>query len=188
MGPVAPIVMSCVVFAGSAQFAALGVLMADGGAVAAAFAGALTNLRFLVTGFAVAPSLRGGRVRRAVEGQAVVDTSFALAGRGDGTFDRALLLWSGVTQLFAWIAGTVTGVAFATNIPDTEAWGLDVVMPAFFAALLFGELKRQGLRGVLVAVLACSIALITAAVVPAGLPVGLAALACLTGLRGSASK
>ena len=50
MGPVAAIVMSTVVFAGSAQFAALAVLSAGGGAPAAIVAGMLLNLRFVPMG------------------------------------------------------------------------------------------------------------------------------------------
>lgn len=182
MGSTAPIVMSCLVFGGSAQFAALGVLTAGGGVTAAALAGALTNMRFLVTGFAVAPCLRGGRVRRALEGQAVVDTSFALAGRGDGTFDRGLLLWSGATQFAAWVSGTVAGVALASRVPDPYAWGLDVVMPAFFLTLLVSELRRHWVPAVTVAMFAAGIAVLATLTLPAGAPVGVAALACLLGL------
>src|SRR3954449_5362023 len=86
MGKVAPIVMSVVVFAGAAQFASLSVLAAAGGAGAAILAGLLMNARFLPMGFAVAPSLKGRPLRRAAEGQTVVDASFAIARRPDGTF------------------------------------------------------------------------------------------------------
>src|SRR3954465_5727609 len=66
MGPVAPIVMSVTVFSGAAQFAALSVLAAGGGALAAILAGLLLNLRFLPMGFAVAPALRGRPFVRAL--------------------------------------------------------------------------------------------------------------------------
>src|SRR5882724_10682403 len=62
MGKVAPIVMSIVVFAGGAQFAALSVLGAGAGAGAAIAGGLLMNSRFLPMGFALGPSLRGNRV------------------------------------------------------------------------------------------------------------------------------
>src|SRR5919112_1467208 len=72
MGKVAPIVMSAIVHAGSAQFAALSVLSAGAAAPAAILAGILMNLRFLAMGFAVAPSLRGGAPPRGgVEGVVV---------------------------------------------------------------------------------------------------------------------
>ena len=60
MGNVAPIVMSALLFAGSAQFAATAVLGAGGGVVAAIAAGILLNLRYVPMGIALAPSLRGG--------------------------------------------------------------------------------------------------------------------------------
>src|SRR3954452_7926338 len=87
MGPVAPIVMSLIVFAGSAQFASLAVLTGGGSALAAIVAGILLNLRFLPMGIALGPSLRGSRLRRALTGQAIVDASWALANRGGGRFD-----------------------------------------------------------------------------------------------------
>src|SRR3954463_3109036 len=50
MGGPAAIVMSLIVFAGSAQFASLAVLSGGGSAVAAIVAGILLNLRFLPMG------------------------------------------------------------------------------------------------------------------------------------------
>ena len=79
MGPVAPVVMSICVFSGAAQFAALSVLVAGGGAVAAIAAGMLMNARWLPMGFAVGPSLPGRALARAIQGQSVVDASFVIA-------------------------------------------------------------------------------------------------------------
>lgn len=78
-------------FSGSAQFGAASILGAGGGALAALVAAVLLNSRFLPMGVAVAPELRGGAVRRAVEGQATVDASFALASRDGGGDSRARL-------------------------------------------------------------------------------------------------
>src|SRR5216110_188622 len=69
MGLVAPIVMSATTFAGSAQFAALSVA-GDGGTVAAAVAAALLlNARYIPIGISIAPSIRGGALRRFLLGQ-----------------------------------------------------------------------------------------------------------------------
>jgi predicted branched-subunit amino acid permease len=94
------------------------------------------NARFLPMGLAVAPSLVGGRLRRAAEGQLVVDASWALANRGDGTFERRYLIGATVPQLSAWIAGTAVGALAGGLLGDPEALGLDVVFPAFFLILL----------------------------------------------------
>src|SRR5256885_14674599 len=64
MGPVAPIVMSILVFSGAAQFGALAVLIAGGSAGAAIAAGVLLNARYLAVGAALAPPPPGrGGVR-----------------------------------------------------------------------------------------------------------------------------
>src|SRR3954470_6809858 len=103
MGPVAPIVMSIVVFSGGAQFAALSVLAAGGATGAAIGAALLMNARWLPMGFAIGPSLRGGARARALQRQAIVDASFAISSRGDGTFDRGLLIGATLPQAASWI-------------------------------------------------------------------------------------
>jgi predicted branched-subunit amino acid permease len=91
MGSVPAIVMSVIVFAGSAQFAALAVLSAGGGALPAIVAGVLLNLRFVPMGIAIAPWLPHGSLGRALRGQALIDASWALANRGGGRFDTQFL-------------------------------------------------------------------------------------------------
>src|SRR3954467_809373 len=110
MGAAAPFVVSGSIFSGGAQFAALGVLQAGGAIGAAIAAGVLMNARWMPMGFAIGPSLRGGPLARALQGQAIVDASFAISSRGDGTFDRGLLIGATIAQGSAWIAGTVIGV------------------------------------------------------------------------------
>ena len=109
-GMVAPIVFSVVAFSGTAQFAVVSVLGGGGGMVAAIVAAVLLNARFLPMGIAVAPFLKGGSLRRALEGQAVVDASWAMASRGGGRFDREFMIGATIPQLTLWIVGTIVGV------------------------------------------------------------------------------
>ena len=175
MGPVATIVMSTIVFAGSAQFAALAVLSAGGGAAAAIIAGMLLNLRFVPMGIAIAPSLRAGPLGRALRGQAIVDASWALANRGGGRFDIEFLLGSTLTQYPAWVGGTVVGALAGGLIGNPRALGLDAIFPAFFLGLLVIELRRAQARPV--AVLGGVIALGLTPLTPAGVPIIVAAAA-----------
>ncbi len=110
MGSVAPVVMSLIVFSGAAQFAALTVLTAGGGAVAAIAAGMLMNGRWLPMGLAIGPFLTGGPLKRAAQSLALVDASFALSSRGDGTYDRGVLIGATIPQAAAWVGGTLIGV------------------------------------------------------------------------------
>jgi 4-azaleucine resistance transporter AzlC len=181
MGSVAPIVMSAVVFAGASQFGATAVLASGGDAATAIATGAMLNARFLPMGVAAAPSFRGGRLRRALEGQAVVDASWAVAARGEEGFHRETLLAATVPQYPAWVIGTVVGVLFGGALGDPEALGLDAIFPAFFLGLLAAELSRE--RALAAALLGGAIALVLTPLLPAGLPVLLASAAALIGLR-----
>jgi 4-azaleucine resistance transporter AzlC len=180
MGSIAPVLMSLTVFSGAAQFAALTVLTAGGGALAAIAAGMLMNARWLPMGLAVGPFLRGGRVRRAFESQALVDASFALASRGDGTFDRSVLIGATLPQYVAWVTGTAVGVLGGSTISDPGALGLDAMFPAFFLVLLVGE--AQGRLPRRAAGLGGAIALVLLPFAPTGIPVVAAAGAALIGL------
>jgi 4-azaleucine resistance transporter AzlC len=185
MGSVAPIVMSAIVFAGSAQFAAVAVLAADGGAGAAIVAGLLLNARYVPMGIALAPSLRGGPLRRAAIGQAMIDASWAMASRGAGRFDPAFMVGATLPSYPCWVGGTAIGVLAGDAIGDPERIGLDVLFPAFFLALLVGEL-RGGRLAIAAACLGAAIALALAPVTPPGVPIIAASAAALLGLLGNA--
>jgi len=183
--PAAPaIAMSAIVFAGSAQFAALTVVTGGGGVAAAVLAAALMNSRFLPMGIALAPSLPGGALKRAAQGQPIVDASWALSARGDGTFDRWLMFGSTLPQYVTWTSGTVVGVLAGGALPQARDLGLDALFPAFFLALLLVELREPRARPVALAGALIALALVPVA--PAGVPVLAASLASLVGLHGSA--
>jgi len=177
----AAVVMSAIVFAGSAQFAAIAIL-AQGGTVGAAIAAAaLMNSRFLPMGVALAPSLPGGPAKRGAQGQTVVDASWAIASRGDGTFDRWLLFGASAIQYVTWTLGTVVGAIWGEGLGDPESLGLDAIYPAFFVGLLIKEISDGRALGV--AALGAVIALVLVPIAPAGVPVLAASLAALVGLH-----
>ncbi len=182
----AAIVMSAIVFAGSAQFAAIAILASGGTVGAALVAAAMMNSRFLAMGAALGPSLPGGPLRRALQGQAVVDASWALASRGDGSFDRHMLFGSTAVQYVGWVGGTIAGALGGGLLSDPEALGLDAIYPAFFLALLLNEVRNRRAFGVAAAGALIALALVPFA--PAGLPVLVAGLAALAGLRRSARR
>jgi predicted branched-subunit amino acid permease len=151
---------------------------------AAVGAAALINSRFLPMGVAIASSLPGGPLRRAAQGQAIVDASWALSSRGDGTFDRWLLFGSTAVQYAGWVAGTLVGALAGNALGNPDSYGLDAVYPAFFVALLLHELRDR--RSRVVAALGGAIALALVPIAPPGVPVLAASLAALVGLTSSA--
>ena len=182
IGATAAITMSVLVCSGGAQFAALGVLQGGGGAAAATAAGVLMNTRWLPMGLALAPSMRGSsRRRKAAEAQALIDASFVLADRGDGTFARRRMIGATLPQVSAWIAGTAIGLALGGRLPAPETLGLDAIFPAFYLTLLAGEASGRRTRVVIALAALVTLALMPWA--PPGLPVLAASLVALIGLR-----
>ena len=180
------IVMSAVVFAGSAQFAAISIVAGGGGLGAAIGAAALMNSRFLPMGIALAPSLPGGPLMRAAQGQTVVDASWAMANEGDGRFDRHFLFGATAAQYATWLGGTALGALAGSSLGDPRDLGLDAIFPAFFLALLLPELRDARSRAVALAGALIALALVPLA--PPGVPVLAASVAALVGLKRSHAR
>jgi 4-azaleucine resistance transporter AzlC len=180
MGHVAPVVMSAIVFAGAAQFAATAVLADGGSAAAAIVAGILLNLRFIPMGIAIAPSLRSSRASRAATGQALVDASWAIAHRGEGRYDIPYMIGATLVQYPAWVGGAAIGVLAGDVIGDPKDLGLDAIFPAFFLALLVNEL-RAGIS-VAAALIGAALALSLTPFAPPGIPVLAACAGAALGL------
>lgn len=208
LGAIPSILMSALVWSGTAQFAALSILTSGGGTALAVSAGLLANTRFLPMGFAIAPSMTGGPVRRLLRGAVLADASFVIGNRGGGRFDINAIVWAAPVQYVTWVGGTVVGVAGAKAIGDPARWGLDVLFPVFYLSLLLPELfpervqaggRRAGRqadtasssrgraaprnnRPIVAAILAAVITLALTPIAPPGVPVLVAAAAALIGL------
>ena len=139
----APMVASLAIFSGSAQFALLAVLAGGGAAWTAVASGALINLRFFPMALAAAPRVAG-------------------AG-GSGARSRPRPSWTALGSWRTKARGASTAAccsaprsrsgrrgspapSSASSSPHpadcSNATGLDVVFPAFFALLLFDEVRR----------------------------------------------
>ncbi|HEY5847607.1 MAG TPA: AzlC family ABC transporter permease [Microlunatus sp.] len=165
--PAAAIVMSAVVLSGSAQFAFLTATSGGAGLATGIAAGALMNLRFAPMAAASARSLHGGRLRRALEGQTVVDGSWVPAQRPDGTTDRELMFGATFVQWPAWVLGTAVGALLVPSEGFLYTFALDVVFPCFFLLLLLDALRSRP-DHVRVAVAAAAVAAAAVLFLPAG--------------------
>lgn len=178
---VAAVVMSATTFAGSAQFAAASVLGAGGGVAAAATAAALLNARYAPIGVTVAPTFKGGPLRRLFEAQLIVDESWAVSRRADGRFDRRILIGAGLVLYVGWVGGTALGVVGGEALGDPERLGLDAAFPALFLALLVPQVTSR--RALAAALAGGAIALVLIPFAAAGVPIIAATVACLLGWR-----
>jgi predicted branched-subunit amino acid permease len=139
------------------------------------------NGRWLPMGLAVGPFLKGGPLKRTAQSLALVDASFALSRRDDGTYDRGVLIGATLPQYLAWSGGTLAGVLGGALIADPGSFGLDAMFPAFFAVLLAGEARTR--LPMVAAATGAVIALSLMPFAPPGVPVLAATAAALIGLR-----
>jgi 4-azaleucine resistance transporter AzlC len=180
-GWLAPIVMSATTFAGSAQFASASIMSAGGTVAAAIAAGLLLNARYAPIGVTVAPWLEGPVWSRLLRAQLVVDESWAIAAEGEGRYHPKVLVGAGVGLYVAWVAGTAIGSIGAQAIGDPSRFGLDAAFPALFLALLVPQVRDR--LALSAALLGGAIALALTPMVPAGVPIVAASVACLLGVR-----
>ena len=175
------ILMSLVVFSGSAQFA-LVTALASGGLGPAVASAALMNLRFVPMAAATANSLSGSRWRRALEGQAVVDGSWVSARRPDGSTDRDKMIAATLVQWPAWVIGTALGALAVPSTDFVAATGLDLVFPGFFLVLLLDSLTESP-RLIPMALAATAVAGLSGRFLPTGVALLLASVAALIAVR-----
>src|SRR5215469_1531734 len=114
-----PVAMSVFIFAGGAQFAAAGVVLAGGGPAAAVLAGLLLNARILPYSFAVADAVGGSWWNRLLGAHLIVDETVAFTQRYDEPRRRrAAFLISGLALFLCWNAAVALGALAGAAMPD----------------------------------------------------------------------
>src|SRR4029453_13781677 len=140
-----PFLMSTVVFAGGAQFLAVG-LIAAGNPIAAVLAGLLLNARHLPFGLAVAETV-GARWRDRLVGAHLMPEGGAFTVRESDPARRRRTYWLiGVTLFTSWNAGTALGVLLGGATGDPATLGLDAAFPAGLLALIMPSLHHRDTR------------------------------------------
>ncbi|MFJ9952258.1 AzlC family ABC transporter permease [Kitasatospora sp. NPDC091207] len=178
-----PIAMSVLVFAGGAQFAAVGVVLSGGGVLAAVATGLVLNARLLPFGFTVADVLDGPWWRRLLGAQLMTDESVAFALLQPDRRRRRAAFWlCGLALFVVWNAAVVLGAAAGGLLGDTDALGLDAAFPAVLLALVLPSLTDRRTRAAALA--GAVVAVAATPYLPAGLPVLLALLGLLLAGRG----
>lgn len=173
--------MSLLVSSGGAQFMAIGVVVAGGGAVAAVLAGLVLNIRHLPYGLAVGDLLGARWWTRLLGSHLMFDeaVAFTLANRATGRAKPAY--WTaGVMLYLCWNLGSLLGVLVGTAIADPKTFGLDAAFPAVMLALMLPSLRDTEARWV--AGLGAIITLVAAPFLPPGIPVLLSLLGLLVAI------
>jgi len=169
--------LSVLLFSGGSQFALVGVLGGGGNALSGSASAILLGARNMLYGARLAPLLRLRGVQRALGAQLVIDesTAVALASEEDGEGAARLGFWAtGLAVFLLWNLATLVGAVAGQAIGDPRDLGLDAAVPAAFLALLAPRLRGRSLWST--ALLGAGVAVAVVPVVPAGVPVLVAAL------------
>jgi 4-azaleucine resistance transporter AzlC len=141
--PIEAVAMSVLVFAGAAQFAAVGYVAGGLAWPGVILLTALLNARHLLYSAALAPSLKEiPAPRRALMAHVLTDEAFALSighfSRIGRTDERGYWIAAIGSTWIPWNLATLAGVTIGGRIPDPSRFGLDVVFPAAMIGLAVG--------------------------------------------------
>ncbi|GAA4898067.1 AzlC family ABC transporter permease [Streptomyces coeruleoprunus] len=169
-------VLSLLVFTGASQFALVGALAGGGNPFTAAAGAFFLGTRNAFYGLRLSQLLALPRAVRPLAAHWVIDETAAVSlAQPTRRAARIGFTVTGLTLYVLWNLTTLLGAVGAEAIGDTGAWGLDAAGPAVFLALLAPMLRTATERAV--AALAVLLGLGAFPVLPAGVPVLVAALA-----------
>jgi 4-azaleucine resistance transporter AzlC len=177
--------MSILVFAGGAQFAALEMWTYPVPVLALAFSTLMINARHVLMGASLAPKIRGfSWTQRLAGAWLLTDESWALAERRALQRQLTPAYWFAVAGMLpaAWIGCTFLGAWLGSFLGDPTRLGADFAFTALFIGLIAGLWKGRA-TAITVAASAVASALVHVAVgapwhVVAGAVAGIAAAIC----------
>ena len=169
--------LSVLMFTGGSQFALVGALGGGGSGLSGALSAVLLGARNGVYGVRLAPLLRVRGARRLLAAHLVIDesTAVALGGEVQGVRAGQLGFWAtGLSVFVLWNAATLLGAVAGSAVGDPRDFGLDAAAPAAFLAMLAPRVRDRATWTI--AVVSALVALAVVPLVPAGVPVLVAAL------------
>ncbi len=161
------LLMSALVWAGTAQFAALEIGAAALPMLPVVAVTLAVNSRYMLLSAALRPWLSGlGTIKDYGVLALVADGNWALAMRefSAGRVDAGILVGSGALMYIAWLGGTGWGHVLGATIANPERWGLDFVATAFFVTILMA--MEEGRASILPWTIAGVSATLTALLLP----------------------
>jgi 4-azaleucine resistance transporter AzlC len=140
------LLMSLLVYAGSAQLIAVGLIAAGVPALSVIITTFVVNLRHLLMSAAVSPFLKRWRkFDLAAFAYQLTDETFAVHSVrfGAASPNKAEAFATNATAQAAWVLGTWLGLVVGQLITDVKPLALDYALPAMFVALLVLQIKDR---------------------------------------------
>lgn len=140
--------MSILIYAGSAQFIAAGMVAANGSMTAIIFTIFFVNLRHLLLSAALSPYFRYlSPLKNMFIGALLTDETFGVAMYQTANKKRIREEWMlglNITAYLNWILANIAGAFLGQWIPNPEHFGLDFTLPAMFIGLLVLQIVSRG--------------------------------------------
>ena len=155
------VAMSMLVYSGSAQFIAVGMLGAGVAAAGIITTILLVNSRMLLLSASLAPFLKLLPTPfLALASHGITDETYAVAlgHLGEHKASRSYLAGLFVTAHLSWVTGSFAGAVLGNLVGDTARYGLDFALTAMFICLSVMQLKNR--PTVLVALLAAALSVL----------------------------
>lgn len=150
LSPAEVTLMSILVFAGSAQFIACGLLASGAAATAIVGTTFLVNLRHVLFSMSLIPRLRHvPRPILALISFGITDESYGVAVTSfppDEPADWRAVAGLNVTAYAAWVATSFAGAVLGGAVRDGSGFGIDFALPGMFICLLAMQLDRRTSR------------------------------------------
>ena len=168
--------LSALVFAGSAQFSAVGLIAAGAAGLEIVLTTLLLNVRHLLYGLSLGRTFHLTRRQRPVAAFFLTDEAFGVAAASK---ERAFAFLMGIelSLFMMWNLATLSGFLVGATIPDPAGLGVDLIFPLAFLALLVPLVRNR--VELAVAVSAGALAYGLQQTLPGGLPI------LITGVAGS---
>ena len=136
------VLMNALVFAGAAQLVALEVWtnpLALGTVASIALLTAIVNARFVLMGAALRPWMGALPAWQVYPPLLLTTDATWIVGmryRAEGKGDASIYLGAGLAIWAVWVAAVVPGYLLGAFISDPRRFGIDLMLPIFFAAML----------------------------------------------------
>lgn len=167
--------LSLLLFSGGSQFAFIGVIAGGGTGVAAMSASALLGIRNGVYGMQLNSLMQPHGWRRFAAAQFTIDESTATAtGQSDPDEQKRGFWVAGIGIYVLWNIMTAAGALLGNAMGDPKQWGLDGAAVAAFMGLLWPRIRS--FQPAAIAVVCAVVTIVVVPLVPAGVPILLAAL------------
>ncbi|BBI33971.1 AzlC family ABC transporter permease [Cohnella abietis] len=180
------ILLSAILYAGSAQFIAAGMIAAGSAATPIMITIFFVNLRHILLSAALSPYFRHlTPFKNMLVGSLLTDETFGVAINKVARRNQLNEKWMhglNLTAYLNWIFANVAGAYFGQWISDPEKFGLDFALPAMFIGLLILAIvsRKKVKLDVIVAICAVVIAVGVAFVYPGNVGVIVATVVAST--------